>query len=257
MARSRRAYEEAKYGPVTPAPRANTRPQQNIQTDTSLAQGRAPAFDEQRIRDFAAGADGANRTGFYVAAHLGNAFVADSDYEFDGGTVTASHEPLALFGSGVVGLDMGNGLSVEAELSYQSADLNKLTVTGSGSLAGISASTEDVQGSMSSLAIMANAKLALGRGGGFNPYVLAGLGLAQISVDGVQETGSASTIDDSGFAFAYQAGAGIMVPLTERASVDLGYRYFGTTDADMSFEGSDYTAGFSSHTVLVGLKYGL
>ena len=89
----------------------------------------------------------------YVVGHIGNAFVMDSDYEADGTTLTATMEPLGLYGSGAVGLDWDSGFSTEVALSYQSADLEDLALTGLDGFSGFSVNLTDVEGSMSALSL--------------------------------------------------------------------------------------------------------
>lgn len=263
LARSLQAYEAAQVTPTYPVesrPQGGTLPQRVYRSDTThmpdIEIARSPEFDERRIREYAAGAD-TSSSGFYIAGHLGNAFVMEEDYEADFATLTPSFDPLSLYGSGAVGVDLGSGLSLEAELSYQSADINKLTVTGAGAFSGISVSTEDVEGSVSALSLMANGAYAFGDRSGISPYVMGGVGLSRISLNGLDEKGGSDPTDDAAFAFAWQLGAGISTPLTSNTSFDVGYRYFNTLDADMEDDGVSFTAGFSSHTVLFGLKHRL
>ncbi len=66
--------------------------------------------------------------------------------------------------------------------------------------------------------------------GGFRPYAGLGLGLAKHTAEidtaiDVGGTGEASV-------FAYQVLAGVGYPLSDRAEVLLGYRYFGTAEGD-------------------------
>ncbi len=256
LERAFNAYEQAKAGPIiqTDQTQGGVLPQRTYTPNTTTVQ--VPVFDEQRIKDFAAGAD-SGRSGVYVAGHIGNAFVMDSDYDADGTTLTTSMKPLGLYSSGAVGLDWENGFSTEVALSYQSAGLEDLALTGIGGFSVFSASLAGVDGSMSALSLMGNGKLEFGSKKRLSPYIMGGIGLSRVAIDDVTASGATGSLDDEDFVFAYQVGAGIMVPLSERTSVDLGYRYFGTSEADMSDGTDDFTAGFSSHTVLVGIKYGL
>ncbi len=262
LARSLQAYDAAQATAYSAPSRvqAGTLPQQTYRTDTTLASApetaRSPEFDERHIREYASGA-GARSSGVYIAGHLGNAFVMDEDYEADVATLTPTFDLLALYGAGAVGVDLGSGLSLEAEVSYQSADVNKLTATGTGAFSGISISTEDVQGSVSALSLMANGIYAFGDRRGISPYVMGGVGVSQISLDGLDETGGSDPTEETALTFAWQAGAGVTAPLTDNTSFDLGYRYFEALAADMDDDGAAFTAGFSSHTILIGIKHRL
>ena len=178
----------------------------------------------------------------------------DEDYEADFATLTPSFDFLGLYGSGAVGVNLGSGLSLEAALLYQSADVNKLTATGAGAFSGISISTDDVEGSVSALSLMVNGIYAFGDPRGMSPYVMGGVGFSRLSLNGLDEAGGNDPTDDSALTFAWQAGAGVTVPLTSSTSFDLGYRYFDASAADMDDDGVAFAAGFSSHTVLIGLK---
>ncbi len=265
LARSLKAYDAAQAAPMMPVaapsqPQGVALPQRTYRTDTTFTTGtetaRKPEFDERRIREYASGA-GTRSSGIYIAGHLGNAFVMDEDYEADFATLTPSFDLLGLYGSGAVGVDLGSGLSLEAEVSYQSADVNKLTLTGTGVFSGINVSTEDVKGSVSALSLMANGIYAFGDHRGIAPYVMGGVGVSRISLNGLDETGGSDPTEDSAFTFAWQAGAGVTVPLSESTSFDFGYRYFDALAADMDDEGTAFTAGFSSHTILIGIKHRL
>ena len=135
--------------------------------------------------------------------------------------------------------------------------MDKLTLTGAGAFSGISLSTEDVKGSVSALSLMANGIYAFADRGDMSPYVMGGVGVSRVSLNGLDEAGGNDPTDDSALTFAWQAGAGVTVPLTSSTSFDLGYRYFDASAADMDDDGVSFTAGFSSHTILIGLKHRL
>ena len=263
LIRSLQAYDEAQVTltyPIRNRPQGGSRPQKFYRADTihtlDAEIARSPEFDERRIREYASGAD-TGSSGVYIAGHFGNAFLMDEDYEADFATLTSSFDLLSLYGSGAVGVDLGSGLSLEAELSYQSADINKLSLSGTGAFSGISVSTEDVEGNVSALSLMANGAYAFGDKSGVSPYVMGGVGLSRISLNGLDEKGGGDPTEDAAFAFAWQLGAGISAPLTSNTSLNVGYRYFNTLDADMEDDSVPFTAGFSSHTVLFGLKHRL
>jgi len=264
LQRSLHAYDEARAGLVMQSSPVSgvggVLPRHSYSSDsrsaTEIAVSQSPTFDERRIRAYADGAD-ARLSGVYISGHLGNAFVMASDYEADVATLTPSFDLLGIYGSGAVGVDFGSGLSLETALSYQSADVDKLTLTGTGAFSGISLNAEDVKGSVSALSLMANGIYAFADRRGLSPYVMGGVGVSRISLNGLDEAGGNDPTDDAALTFAWQAGAGVTVPLTSNTSFDLGYRYFDALVADMDDEGVPFTAGFSSHTILIGLKHRL
>ncbi len=194
-------------------------------------------------------------TGYYVSAHLGWSFVGGSTYDFGAVEVDADMSMLSFQASSALGYKLGNGLSLEFAGTYQRSAVDELTLEIP--IAGLSASTDDVNGSVSILAMMANAKYELPLGQNISPYVLGGIGPGMHFINDVQETGDSVSIDDSGLVFAYQFGAGVMVPLNSRTSLDIGYRYFGTTGADMEVSGVEFEADFSNHSLMLGLTHQL
>jgi opacity protein-like surface antigen len=75
---------------------------------------------------------------------------------------------------------------------------------------------------------MVNGYVDLGTFGRFTPYVGAGIGASRNEVEDIRGTvGGASfrVPGDTRTSFAWQASAGTSVALSERTSLDLGYRY--------------------------------
>ncbi len=78
---------------------------------------------------------------------------------------------------------------------------------------------------------------------GVSPYLTAGLGFASVKAKDHSDT----FVDDS--VFAWQVGAGVGLKASENVVVDLGYRYFRTSDVttndhtDLSIAGSNILAG--------------
>jgi opacity protein-like surface antigen len=79
-----------------------------------------------------------------------------------------------------------------------------------------------------------------------SPYIMVGLGYANVTGD----DGSV-TFDDG--VFAWQAGAGVGFKAADRVTIDVGYRYFATSDADL---GSDVFS-IASHNILAGMRIDL
>lgn len=81
---------------------------------------------------------------------------------------------------------------------------------------------------------------------GIAPYVMAGIGLADASIQ-------SETEEYGDTVFAWQVGAGVGIRATENVAVDVGYRYF--KPSDVSWDGSTYSLG--SHNILAGIRYSL
>ena len=74
----------------------------------------------------------------------------------------------------------------------------------------------------------------------FTPYIGGGIGFANVDLD---------SEDDR--VFAYQLGIGVGYAIDEVITLDLGYRYFATSDPE--FLGG-IKAEYSSHNLLVGIR---
>lgn len=120
--------------------------------------------------------------------------------------------------------------------------------------------------SVKSYTMMLNAYKDLGAYGRFTPYVGAGVGVAYNIVDDVYFTENPNLVNriegdrELAFAWALMAGVGIMV--TDRTTLDIGYRY---SDLGKATSGRVDSGGFvnpavqiddlTSHEIKVGLRY--
>jgi len=114
--------------------------------------------------------------------------------------------------------------------------------------------------------LMINAYKDLGNWGGFTPYVGAGIGAAYHQLDDVSFTGNPNLTNrirgDNDLAFAWSLMAGVGYQISDRATLDVGYRYIDM--GKISSQRSD-SAGFvnpavhindlTAHEVKVGLRY--
>ena len=120
--------------------------------------------------------------------------------------------------------------------------------------------------SIQTYTLMLNAYKDFGNFGGFVPYVGAGIGVAYHDVDEVYFTENPNLTNriagngDLSFAWALMAGVGYQI--SERAILDLGYRYIDMGSAE---SGRVDTAGFvnpavkiddiDAHEFKIGLRY--
>ena len=131
---------------------------------------------------------------------------------------------------GAGGFDFGF-LRLEGELSYKNGEMSKITEQISGTR------FANVDGRLGALAMMFNAFLDLHNATRVTPYVGGGVGFATLHLSETfgtdTTTGNRSRLyrSDDDTVFAYQAGAGLEIAFTQRFSLDLGYRYFGTAKA--------------------------
>ena len=178
---------------------------------------------------------------FYLGGHLGWPFLMTANVD----AATADNEldmsMLAFRAGGTVGYQFGKGFSAELEGSYQLAEQKG-----------------SADGMIAVLAFMPMARFEFNRGhNSISPYITGGLGFAQFSADDLQQLLTGATDSDSGLAMAYQFGTGVTYPITGKTSLDFGYRYFGTTDADLELFDIEYSGNMSSHTLLLGIKHQL
>lgn len=182
----------------------------------------------------------------YVSASGGAAFLADSDLELNGiGGVEAEFDTgfgvTGAFGSAWDTVTLGT-VRTEVELGYRSNELDSISGPG-GTFSG-----GDLE--LNALSGMANVALDIDTGTMFQPYVMGGLGLANVELESDD-----ANFEEDDTVFAFQAGAGINVPL---GAVTLfgGYRFFGTSNPEFEDQGDELEAEYNSHNLEVGIRIG-
>lgn len=175
----------------------------------------------------------------------------------------------AWFGEGGIGCGSGSrGLRGEVVLGYHgkremSGEPDnawyKPTVTSA-------PENDPLHTSVTSYTMMFNAYKDFGNYGGFTPYVGAGVGMAYNKLDDVYFTGNPSLVNaihgDNTLSFAWSVMAGVGYQISDRAILDIGYRYFDMGDA--SSQNGD-TGGnwnprvnvddIAAHEIKIGLRY--
>lgn len=182
------------------------------------------------------------RPGPYLSGFIGATFPVDTDATgFFNDTIR--FDPGINVG-GTMGMDFG-AVRVEGEVSYKDGEID--TVHDNVNDTRHSA----VEGSLEATAFMANVFVDLHGSGPITPYFGGGVGFAALHLsDTTDRAGTLLYIADDEVAFAYQAGAGLEVALNRQVSLDLAYRYFGTSE--VSFADADME--FRSHNATVGLR---
>jgi len=168
-----------------------------------------------------------------------NPFFIDDEVEFDTG-----------FNVGLAaGYDFGMA-RLEGEVAYRQNDVDKINIDG-----------EDFNGDgdASALSFMLNGYLDIETGSPVTPYLGAGLGVANVSANDVQVEvpgfGKFDFVDDDDTVFAYQFSAGVAFALNEAMAIDLGYRYFATSDPEFDDTGlGGFESEYKSHNVSLGLR---
>lgn len=170
--------------------------------------------------------------GPYVGVNLGVTVPMDSDVTQFGFTGEVSYDP-GFAASAAVGYKMGMG-RFEGEVGYKQSDLDRVSILGF---------PLPSNGDASLFSLMGNGYIDFDVTPVVKPYIMAGLGAAQLTLDMVTEE------DDT--VFAYQAGFGCGFALNEKVTLDAGYRYMGTSDASLGATEVSY----DSHNFLAGVRF--
>ncbi|UFS72636.1 outer membrane beta-barrel protein [Geomonas sp. RF6] len=158
----------------------------------------------------------------------------------------------SLQGGMTAGFDFGMG-RLEGELSYKHAEMT--TITGPGNIR-----YDDADGRAGAFSVLFNGFIDVHNNSPVTPYFGGGIGFAVVHISDTYVTQPAGYQDilyfsDDDTVFAYQIGAGVGIFLTPLVSLDVGYRYFGTSKAH--FEESPVRAELEmeSHNVSVGVRF--
>lgn len=164
------------------------------------------------------------------------------------------------------------GVRVEAVFGFRgdrdiSGEPGNFTVTNPGPVVDpYGGAVDPLHTSLRSYTMMLNAYKDLGNWGGFTPYVGAGIGAAYHQLSEVYFTGNPNLTNrihgDNDLAFAWSLMAGVGYQISDRAVLDVGYRYMDM--GSISSQRSD-SAGFvnpavkindlTAHEVKVGIRY--
>ncbi|MFD0917705.1 outer membrane protein [Pseudahrensia aquimaris] len=204
--------------------------------------------------------------GYYVAARLGFALPDDTSFGLDTAAdvptgVSTAYEDWNLSGAVAAGMEFGNGFRGELELGYSSFDVESHRLTALDTRFGGS----DAFGDATAITGLVNGYYDFDLGT-FKPYVGAGIGMAQLDFDnyGINlaaptaglPAGPVTAIDDSGYGFAWQVGLGTSVAVTETIDFEIGYRYSGIENVELTaVDGTDTDVSLDSHSVMSGLRF--
>ncbi|MEX2642288.1 MAG: outer membrane beta-barrel protein [Acetobacterales bacterium] len=177
---------------------------------------------------------------WYVDFGLGFVVVADADVSQGGttGELSADH---GVGGSLAVGYRWRENVRFDLELAYRDSDLDRIEVGGFGFTG-----SADVDGSVSSLSGMINGYYDVDFGWLVTPYVGAGVGMAQVTVDS-----STLSVDESDTVLAYQGILGLSYEISPALAARLSYKLFMTSDPEWGNTEGEYTA----NSVELGLSY--
>jgi opacity protein-like surface antigen len=194
---------------------------------------------------------------WYASGNVGATFLNDSDFTdtFTGGAVAGEIGADTGYGiSGALGYSWGN-FGLEGEVSYRKNDLDDVSVN-TLSIAGLlftGLGTFSLDGETTALGFMANGWYNFATPGPWVPFIGAGIGVANISLDLDNIGGVAVSYDESDTVFAYQVGAGVGYKVTPKTMVNLSYRYFATHDPEFSDGVDNVETEYSTHNVMLGV----
>lgn len=225
-----------------------------------------------------AAAPGASAGDWYVNVAGGGNWLGDNSFSdsTNTGDTTFAFENDPRIGfvlSAAVGMHLTNvlpGLRVEGELGYRENDVDAswgsatpITGTTTGpttdSVGDLAAFNGSAQYQHNAFSIMANVWYDF-EVAGLKPYVGGGIGWADVEVDGVYQSKSVgSSFSESGF--AWQLGGGLHLPIDDKLTFGVGYRYFSGPDITIPapFGGNPLSGSVDTetHSVTVGLTVGL
>jgi outer membrane protein OmpA-like peptidoglycan-associated protein len=144
---------------------------------------------------------------------------------------------------GALGYGLGNGFRVEGEIGYRDSDVK-------------SASTGAASGDVSALDFMANGLYDFNLGWPVTPYLGVGAGMARVSANNLTIPASTIQVADTDTEFAYQGLAGVAYAITQNLKLDVGYRYFATTNPQYrTTAGSSVNSRYRDNTLLISLRW--
>jgi len=193
----------------------------------------------------------AQHTGPYVGAFLGGGYLMTSKGNDDLGSSALKFDP-ALQESAVIGWDFGsrNPIGegrVEVEYTHRSNPLNEVSFDGGSVKAG---------GDVVVDSLLLNCWGVFHNRSPWAPYVGLGAGAARMEASGLKVVGQPFASGTS-TVFAYQLGAGIDYALNNYLNLDLGYRFFNSTQPRFTeSDGHKFKMEYFNHSAVFGLRVG-
>jgi opacity protein-like surface antigen len=174
----------------------------------------------------AAAAQDAPQAGWYVRGDGGATF----DSKLDGSN--GPHSDIGWAAGAGVGRDFGDGWRLEGQALY------------------LDNNGKHSQGDTQVIAGFVNGYYDFLKGSAWQPFVGAGVGVAQVKVQGDD-----APIQGDHTGFAYQVQAGVAHPFTRRLIGEVAYRYIGVTDNDIGVGANRIHGDYATSVVTAGLRY--
>ena len=179
----------------------------------------------------------ADEASWYAGGQGSAVFQDDADAN---GGVTFTNEYNTGYGlGGFMGYEFGNGFRTEAELGYQNSNLDNGDGDSS-ALYGLASGYYDFD---------------MGQNQPWKPYLGAGIGYADIRMDGTPA--GAAAVDDSDMVPVWALSAGVGYDLDPQTTLFAGYRYLAAfEDPDMTnAAGQGFELDYATHNVEAGVRY--
>ena len=184
--------------------------------------------------------------GFYISASGLYVVPTKSDLsDVDYSSVLSMKSSFGL--AAAAGYEVSPNLSAEVEVGYRKLDYDKVTRVVSD---GKRAPDQQIPGDLTTFSALLNGYYVFDEMAGVEPYVGGGVGFARHSSN-VPSDDASDDSKDNDTVFSYQAMAGIVYGLSENLDIRLGYRYFGTADAEID----ETKMTYGTHNVEVGFVH--
>jgi len=166
----------------------------------------------------------------YGLVWVDDADIDDAEIKFDQGSVYALS----------AGYEFLKGERVELEYSNRENDLDEISGNDV---------SESINGDDKATSLMINGIHEFFPKERLTPFLGAGIGIANVELD---VDGIGNSDDD---VFAYQLFLGLACEIYKKTNVDIQYRYFATEKPDYTFNGVNVESDYSTHNLMVGLRY--
>lgn len=176
--------------------------------------------------------------GWYLNGTAGATLLSDSKISLSDGTTLDANFDLGYNLRGALGYSF-EMYRLEVEIGWWANSFNRIQ--------GIST---DPGGEMTSLSLLFNSYFDFSNQSPWTPYIGLGIGLANVSVDGLTFPG---VQDNTSAVFAYQFSAGIGFDISENVVLDLSYRYYAAQDAAIN----DADFPYATNSFSLGVRFAL
>ena len=189
-------------------------------------------------------------TNYYWGGYIGGVVDSEAEGEAVNGlnpSQSIDLRPDSDFTLGAVfGATIASNTRAELELAYKSTDSDGLT---------LGSAKSDASGGLSSTSLLLNFWYDFPTMGNIRPYAGAGLGIATVDND---VSGGGTRFDSSDEGITYQIGAGLQFPVSDRGTIDFGYRYQTVRKLAFESKSSPNTVyddiDFITHSLQIGYR---